>query len=342
VYRQLALENLEAVASERLGAQGQGLLPRHYASYRYCMADGRQFALGLVTEFFAGQGLHAALSTNLRALWPLLPASAGSAQSHGAALLAQLAEWRSFLDRFHATLAQQFAPGLPMPGFDLAAYSAQERARLARLQAYVLDDPLLPASAAGRVARVLAALGRRYFEDAGSEVLPASLCHGDLHLSHLLWRQQGGADQRCLIDLSPPALALDDPRLRCSSHLLDWAALERALDYFSLDEAALELAPHAGMSQEDTMHQLALARIDGQDAPQPNEAVALRLSALARWQAAVRKALCGARQPDRARERFYCARLLQELEYNYRYRRPYYRCMDLYCLAQHFLFLDGG
>lgn len=341
-YRQLVLENLEAVASERLGQPGLGLLPGHAGSYRYCLSDGRQYALGLVTEFFAGQGLHAELSANLRALWTKVPAAPDVAERHSGGLLAELKQWRIFLNRFHAEMTQQFVPGAAMPRFDLAGYCAQERTRLARLQRLVLDDQLLPAPLAQRLARILAALGRGYFEDDGS-ALPASLCHGDLHLSHLMWRRKDGVEQRRLIDVSPPALAADDPQLRHSSHLLDWAAVARALDYFCLDEAALELAPHTGLSQEECMRQLALARLDETAMP-GGEPVAQRLAALAKWQAEVRAALCGTAQPgqERAQLRFYCARLLQELDYNYRYRRPYYRCMDLYCLAQHFLFLDGG
>ncbi|WP_426106008.1 phosphotransferase [Massilia sp. TSP1-1-2] len=318
VYRQLAPANVELDASMRLDQAAPGVLARCLGGYRYRSTNGEQLVLGLVTEYVRGEGVYAAMSRDLRALW------SGDARQADPHLLEQLAGWRDFLGSFHDTIERTFGGGAAAPDFDLAAFCADARARLGRLRAHLHGDPLLGPQTSGRVARLFDQLESSCFAAGAANDLRASACHGDLHLSHLLVQAEG--TQRRLIDFSPLALTKDEARFRASSKLLDWAALERALDYFFLDEAALALSQHTGQDQ-----QLAMQGLIGASAPLVERA--------GQWRTQVRAALCGPERASAVRRRFYFARLLQELEYNYDHQRPYYRCIDFCSLIKQFLHL---
>jgi maltokinase len=320
VYRQLSAHNHELAATRALAGQAGAV--RCLGGYRYERADGASFALGLVTEYIDGEGISASLSRDIRALWRRPDAATADA-----GLLAELAQWRAFLERFHAGMASRFGAG---PAFDMAALCADARRRLATLVPQVRADTLLEPARARRLAGLLETLGHALFGTPEPHALAAAACHGDLHLSHLLWDRRSG--ERTVIDLSPPAVDGAAPGFEHGSPLLDWVALERALDYVYLDEAALELAPLAGLNQEQAMRALLHGSLAG-------AAIARRRQAGARWHDAVRAALCGDHLAHPGRARLYCARLLQELDYNYRHRRPYYRCIDLYFLDHHFCYL---
>lgn len=315
VYRKLAPQERELDATERVDRAVPGLVPRCLGGYRYrdagAGADAGVHALGLLTEYVEGHGLHQDLSASIRSLWPL--AHAGQ---HCAALLPALRGWRVFIERLHAAMALV----LPAPAaFDMAGLCADARTRIARIAPQLAHDPLLAPPLRERLLRLLDAVERQVLVPSALQAAP---CHGDLHLSHMLW---DGRENRRIIDLSPPP----------SGHpLQDWVAIERALEYFCLDECALELAPHAQLTQEATMQAL----LDGLPA---NAAIAARMQAMTDWHRAVRSALCGEHLAGPAHASTYCARLLQELDYNYSHRRPYYRCIDFYFLAQHFSPLIG-
>lgn len=323
VYRKLAPQECELDATERVDRIMPGLVPRCLGGYRYRSAGADVHALGLLTEYVQGRGLHQDLSASIRSLWPL--AQAGQ---HCAALLPALRGWRAFIERLHAAMALALPASASAPAtFDMAGLCADARARIARIRPQLAHDPLLAPTLLAptlraRMLRLLDAVEQQVLVPVALQAAP---CHGDLHLSHMLW---DGRENRRIIDLSPPP----------SGHpLQDWVAIERALEYFCLDECALELAPHAGMTQEATMQALLVAL----PANAAIAAMSARMQAMTSWHGAVRGALCGDHLAGPARASTYCARLLQELDYNYSHRRPYYRCIDFYFLAQHFSSLIG-
>jgi hypothetical protein len=353
VYRKLDPANHELDASRCLGAGSEPLSPRFLGGYWYVDTQGVRYPMGVLTEFFEGRGLHADLSASIRAMYRSLrePGAEGKlgelVSRHLGPLLGDLVGWRAFLGACHSRFDQHFGTGTRhAPAFDWNSWCDAARARIAGLRPQVLADDLLPAAQAQRIAHILDGVEHEVFSPSRDEAtrLVASACHGDLHLSHLMWRT-GASTERRLIDLSPLAASAEDPAYRNSSKLLDWAAIERAIEYFCLDETALELTLDAGVDQERTMQRLMLARLDprryrvSDRAPGP---VARARAAFAEWHGAVLVALCGTHANGLARNRFYCARLLQELEYNYAYRRPYYRCIDLAFLVHHFSHLDRG
>lgn len=308
VYRKLSPHNHELAATRALDGAAGAL--RCLGGYRYERADGAVFALGLFTEYVEGEGVYAPLSRDIRAMW-------SGADHPTPELLDTLAGWRSFLESLHAALDAHFA----YTAFDQAAWREGLRARLDWIAPRVLDDAALEPGRARRLADLLGKLDRAALD---APAPPSGVCHGDLHLSHLL-REPGGA--RRVIDLSPPEPAAASP-------LCDWVALERALDYVFLDEAALAISGSCGVDQEAAMARLHAAAGLGPEA-------ARQLQAGLRWHAAVSAALCGPHLAHPARPMRYLSRLLQELEYNYRHRRPYYRAIDLFFLERHFSHLCG-
>jgi len=325
VFRRLDEAQHEAAVGARLQALQEPLLPRLLGAYHYQAPNGQRLSLGLLSEYFAGEGVHAVLSRSLRALWRGAPQEPDLPQL--------LQGWQDCLGGFHTRLDQALGRATEeaqAPRFDLARHAAQVQARLQRLLPQVQSDTLLSPPQARHLADLLASAGHVLVAALQGRELAASACHGDLHLSHLLARPEpGGGWQRRLVDVSPLAERADAPAFRCSHRLMDWVALARALDYFYLDEFTFELKRRLGCSSALAMQQQLLARLDPQ---QLTPAVRAELDAVARpgaaWRAEVQQALCGAAAAEPGWELFYFGRLLQELDYNYQHRRAHFRCVD--------------
>jgi len=69
VFRRLEEAQHEAAVGARLQALQEPLLPRLLGAYHYQAPNGQRLSLGLLSEYFAGEGVHAVLSRSLRALW---------------------------------------------------------------------------------------------------------------------------------------------------------------------------------------------------------------------------------------------------------------------------------
>jgi 1-epi-valienol-7-phosphate kinase len=352
-YRQVTPDCFDIEASRCFECTPDAFVTRHLGGYRLVGSNHVPYDLGLLTEYFPGWPLSATLSTNLRSLWLALRNRADDAWTssdlrelipqHVAGLVTEVSQWRTFLTRFHRHFDQivhSKAAGAA-PAFDFAAHHAVVRARLSRVRSNVRADDMLPRQGRDSIDRILAAIESRYFSRAVSlPDQPASACHGDLHLSHLLACEQGGRKLKRLIDLSPLALHSGAAEFRRSSHWLDWAALARALEYFCLDELAMVCAMYRNCSQEEAMLHLLLNRLETTcrvpiSTGPAAEAVRIRTVALSQWHTRVLQALCTATAADDWLQ-FYIARLLHELDYNYSHDRPYYRCLDFFYLIERF------
>ncbi|MFC7922379.1 phosphotransferase [Streptomyces cinereoruber] len=340
---------------------GSGHTPRWFGDYGYVPPGGTgRLALGVVYTYTPGSGIDTPLRANLRALWPRLaggatdarePGGAGGAggpgdleelvREHLAPLAGPLRTARSFLGGFHEELRTRLGRGTPPPDYPVerALRAAEERHRA--LAERARGGAGLPPAALERAFGSLASeieLLRTAFDTTGT--YPAGPCHGDLHLSHLLW------DPPRLIDISTPGTGPGEPGWDEQSPLQDLVALGRALEYFSADEAAYESARLLGVDATETM----LASLDGGVGMPPRERSVLLLvfEAADRWRRRVAGLLLtrdgaeegggsgaapaghGQRLPDEPLCRLlYLRRLLHELDYNFAHARPYHAAIDL-------------
>ncbi|MFI8912831.1 phosphotransferase [Streptomyces sp. NPDC053513] len=352
-YRSLGAEVREPELLRLM--DGSAHTPRWFGDYGYVPPGGTErLALGVVYAYTPGSGIDTPLRANLRALWPGLTGGPGgvreSAPSGGAGgparldglvrehlapLATPLRTARSFLGGFHEELRVRLGRGTPPPDYPVerALRAAEERChalaeragREAGLPAAALD------SAFDSLTREIALL-RTAFDAAGTH--PAGPCHGDLHLSHLLW------DPPRLIDISTPSTGPDVPGWAEQSPLQDLVALGRALEYFAADEAAYESARLLGVDSTETM----LASLDGGAGLPPRERSVLLLvfEAADTWRRHVAGLLLApaGSDGDRAgpgpdasdeplRRLLYLRRLLHELDYNFAHARPYHAAIDL-------------
>jgi maltokinase len=344
VFRRLTVTDHEVPVCKLLQTSSASTIPPHLGAYRYWNGEGTSLVLGVLNEFFDGHGLHMDLSVNLRALWrePISKAVDGT-EAHLQTLLPELLQWRNFLHCFHLHLDQVVGlrSGSDAPIFNMAHYAARVQERLVRLAPLVRTDPLLLPQHASHLADLLTSVSQGLFqqETLHDPTLKASACHGDLHLSHLLWRHDSGGVERRLIDLSPLASRVEQEEFKCSHRLMDWVALARALDYFYLDEVTLELKHRTGVSSAAAMQHMVLAQLD----PTQSELVPGWQAALAtiaplgrNWRQLVQHALYGEPKHSRVWQQFYFGRLLQELDYNYYRRRPHFRFIDFHSLLTAF------
>ncbi|WP_308081834.1 phosphotransferase [Streptomyces sp. NK15101] len=346
-YRSLGAEVREPELLRLL--DGCAHTPRWFGDYGYVPPGGAErLALGVVYAYAPGSGIDTPLRANLRALWPGLTGSQASAphragggagdleglvRDHLAPLAAPLRTARSFLGGFHEELRTRLGRGTPPPDYPVERALRAAEERCGALAERAGREALLPAaaldSAFGSLAREIALL-RTAFDDAGPH--PAGPCHGDLHLSHLLW------DPPRLIDISTPSTGPDDPGWAEQSPLQDLVALERALEYFGADEAAYESARLLGVDPTQTM----LASLDGGAGLPPRERSVLLLvfEAADTWRRHVAGLLlapagsdgapAGPGLPDEPLRRLlYLRRLLHELDYNFAHARPYHAAIDL-------------
>ncbi|THA77471.1 hypothetical protein E6R60_07900 [Streptomyces sp. A0642] len=337
---------------------GSGHTPRWFGDYSYAPTGGTdRLALGVVYTYTPGSGIDTPLRANLRALWPRLaggvtgiPGSApsgaagdggspegldGLVRDHLAPLAAPLRAARSFLGGFHEELRTRLGRGTPPADYPVepALRDAEERCRA--LAERARGERNLPPAALETAFSSLSSeteLLRTAFSAGGTH--RAGPCHGDLHLSHLLW------DPPRLIDISTPGTGPDEPCWAEQSPLQDLVALGRALEYFSADEAAYESARLLGVDSEETM----LASLDGGAGMPPRERSVLLLvfEAADRWRRHVADLLLARGGPGESgagpertlpdeplRRLLYLRRLLHELDYNFAHARPYHAAIDL-------------
>ncbi|MFD7705919.1 hypothetical protein [Streptomyces sp. NPDC059786] len=312
---------------------GTGRTPDWAGDYTYAdPADGTRHPLGVFYRYAPGDGLDSPLRENMRSLWPKVtgtdraPGIEATVRDHLRPLARNLREAGRFLAGFHADLAARLGGGTPQPYPVLDVLSRAEE-RLTVLQAADLALPEGARATAFAALRAEAAALRTRFEDR-TEAFASAPAHGDLHLSHLLCRPRAdGGWAMHVIDLSTPALGPDEPGWAAQSPVQDLVAIERALEYFTADEAAFESAGRLGVDSLETM----TGALDGAaDRPPAQRAVLRRVFRAADvWRAQVLRLLLGPGSCDPLRRLLYLARLLHELAYNCDHARPYHAAIDL-------------
>ncbi|WAL94154.1 phosphotransferase [Streptomyces sp. Je 1-369] len=310
---------------------GTGRTPEWAGDYTYTdPGSGTRHPLGVVYRYVPGEGIDVPLRQNLRALWPALSrllahdAPVAVARRHLRPLEQQLREAGRFLRGFHTELADRLGDGTPQPAYPAGERLVQAEERLADLHDHTTADPALPAPAVRDAFKALeaeAAALRAELVRSGPSWPGGGPCHGDLHLSHLLWNPP------TLIDLSTPSTTPTAPGWAAQSPLEDVVALQRGLEYFAADEAAFEAANRLGLDSLETM----LGSLDGAPHLSPAQQDELRqaFEVADHWRERVRELLLGPASDGPLRRLLYLRRLLHELAYNHAHTRPYHAAIDL-------------
>ncbi|MET9831420.1 phosphotransferase [Streptomyces sp. NPDC006385] len=310
---------------------GTGRTPDWAGDYTYVdPATGTHHPLGVFYRYAPGDGIDLPLRQSMRSLWPKVTGAPAAlddtVRAHLRPLERNLREAGRFLAGFHQDLAAGLG-GRPAPPYPVREMLARATARTAGLAS---ADVGLPAAARDAAFTALAeetdALRSAF--DAAPAGFASGPCHGDLHLSHLLCRpRDDGSWSMNVIDLSTPALGPGDPGWAAQSPVQDLVAVQRALEYFTADEAAFESARRLGIDSFDTMR----GALDGADDWPPGRRAVLRqvFHAADVWRARVTRLLLGTTATDPLRRLLYLGRLLHELAYNIDHARPYHAAIDL-------------
>ncbi len=316
---------------------GSGRTQRPVGDYSYVdVTTGRRQPLGVVYRFAEGEGLNVPLRAGIRALWPLLRTGADPRDAVTAsqrALVEPLRATGQFLRGFHQDLALRLGAH---PEFPSDGWLAETGERLAALTPLIRADARYPVPVREAVLSGLTAeLGR--VAELTRSAWPSGPCHGDLHLSHLVRREQPDSSwELCVIDLSTKWLDPADPAT-AQSPWQDLAALRRGVEIFTADEFADQAAEALGMDPEDTCR-TALLQAAGA-APDTPGWTGERLTGLERlrrasglWAERVGDLLVGGdpRLPGHPAWRlFRLRRLLHELDYAYAHDRAYHAAINL-------------
>lgn len=312
---------------------GTGRTPQWMGDYAYVDPSGTtRHPLGVLYRYVQGESVDVPLRANLRSMWPRLTRTASPEEvvrAHLRPLEGELRGVGEFLRGFHRDLAERLEGTADYP-VRAALDDAAARADALEEAADGLDLPQAAhADAFAALRTELAALAREF---DGAPAPRSRPCHGDLHLSHLLYTTGDDGERRLtVLDLSTPALCSDDPRWAQQSTLQDLVAIERALEYFAADEAAFESARRLGVDALETM----LGALHGAPHwPEDRRAVLRQVFGAAdAWRERVLGLLLGAASghppDDPLRRLLYVRRLLHELAYNQAHARPYHAAIDL-------------
>ncbi|CAM5697107.1 Ribokinase [Streptomyces glaucescens] len=157
-------------------------------------------------------------------------------RTHLRPLAGNLRDAGRFLAGFHRDLADRLGGG-PVPPYPVREVLARAATRTAELASADIALPTAPRTAAFTALEEEAAALRSAF-DAAPAGFPSGPCHGDLHLSHLLCRpRDDGGWSMSVIDMSTPALGPGEAEWAAQSPVQDLVAVQRALEYFTADEA---------------------------------------------------------------------------------------------------------
>lgn len=310
-----------------------GRTPGWAGDYAYVdPADGVHRTLGVFYEYAPGDGIDLPLRQSMRSLWPKVTGAQDSGdliaavEAHLRPLARNLRDAGRFLAGFHRDLDARLGghPGPPYPVREVLARGVDRTAALASAQIALPEAPRTAAFAALR--QEASVLGAAF--DAAPGGFPSGPCHGDLHLSHLLCRpRDDGGWSMNVIDMSTPALGPGEAGWAAQSPVQDLVAVQRALEYFTADEAAFESGQRLGIDSLETMR----GALDGaEDWPAGPRAELRRVFRAADiWRAQVLRLLLGRTADGPLRRLLYLGRLLHELAYNIDHARPYHAAIDL-------------
>ncbi|MFJ4694338.1 hypothetical protein [Streptomyces sp. NPDC088766] len=310
-----------------------GRTPDWAGDYTYTdPADGTRHPLGVFYRYAPGDGIDLPLRQSMRSLWPRITDGQDPGgledviRAHLRPLAPNLRDAGRFLAGFHGDLADRLG-GRPGPPYPVQEVLARAAARTAALASAEIALPPAPRSAAFAALREESAALRGAF-DAAPAGFPSGPCHGDLHLSHLLCRpRDDGSWSMHVIDMSTPALNPGEAGWAAQSPVQDLVAVQRALEYFTADEAAFESARRLGVDSTETMR----GALDGAGDWPPGPRAVLRrvFHAADLWRTHVLRLLLGRTADDPLRRLLYLGRLLHELAYNIDHARPYHAAIDL-------------
>lgn len=349
LYKRLSTDGGNELRALQLLA-GSGLAPELLGSITYEDGTGLQ-ALGAMTALVEGEPIYLPLSRHIKALIAQVVAAPGEVSAFTRSGLAELEPLCRKLGEqlllFHQRLNQGLGASTDEAAlFQLAPYLDTHRARWERLHAAVAKDASLPAPLRAEALRQLQRVSHDILAPEKLRhlpPLPATIAHGDLHLSHILVAaSEGGAPRLSILDVSPRSLDAQAPAFLTQTVLQDLLSLLRAIQYFAFDEILDGIKDVLGNTQLESTR---LVLENPGSLPPSCQA---QLTVLSDWS----KGLFGCieRAYLRAFERgtaldihpsyarlFYVCRLLQELEYNYSYNRDFFKYCDFYYL----LHLEG-
>ena len=312
-------------------ARGADCLPEYAGDYAYVSRYGDRYPLGVVYRYVAGEPLESLLRGNFWTLWTVL-STGGTVAGHVNQLGGVLRAVGALIRRLHLTLASNVAP--VAAAFEAAPCVGRTRELLRN----VMSDLLSDADHLGGVRRAIAdTLTRAVFTAPVTltEWGAGGICHGDLHLSHLICQgKPDGSWTVRAIDVSSSAIDPHDPDFAHQSPWQDLVAVQRGLEAFAAHEAARVL----GADRRETCR---VAVHDACGTPDPlagpaeaHETRSRLFGAADAWSAAALRLILDGYRVSVSTEHplwrlLYLRRLLHELGYNYAHRRKYQVNVDL-------------
>jgi len=319
---------------------GSAVAPSLLAGYHHVDDDGTRWPLGLLYRYVPGTGLDVPLRADLRSFLAAPPAIRPDL---GPSVEQLLHATGALVRTVHGLLAtggttevpgrklgMPSGPVTPIVELDTRAVLDATRADIDAVLPGVLDLPHPAANVAAAALYAEVAALRR----AGPTRAAASPGHGDLHLGQIVVDAAGDPASLRLIDLSPTCLDPTEPAYRRQSPLQDLVSLQRAFEYFSVEEAHRGVAAASGAAEET----VAAAANTGTGLPAGTAAL-LRTAErrAAHWrQVALAAAIRGygerwsiTQQP--LYRLLYLRRLVHELRYDIENGRPRYAVFNLRC-----------
>lgn len=231
--------------------------------------------------------------------------------------------------------------------FNLQDYIQCNRNRWRRVYEAVLQDKQLNVEDSTRLCAYLQQGYEHYLTDSfvqGHASFPASIFHGDLHLSHI-FVDPDDISNCLLIDPSPRSLDEHEKEFSTQSALQDLENLHRGLDYFSYDEIVDDLAITMNIPQ------LAAAKQLWQQPETISRDYPAHYYWLCHWSDTVFSGLLTGYIAQQIRvdsmqrsvmQLFYFCRLLKEMEYNYSFDRTLFKYCDYFYLRKFVESLGAG
>jgi 1-epi-valienol-7-phosphate kinase len=360
IYKSLDPNNNEIFLAKKLAALDSGI-PSVMGSYFY--KDQKietVFPLGVVMEFLDGNSIDKYLNQNIRSLWKKPALFEIKNRAWGISVLEHIKPLIPLLDgiakrlvHFHQAVNCVLKADQNSEIFCLSKYLCCSRSRLERVAGFVNDDNHAGQKNLDWIARLLMKYKDTVFAEVRfneqNDFLPG-FCHGDLHLSNLLYKYKDGSDQDVkIIDFAPRCIDIASEQFLTQSPLQDIIALQRGLEYFSYDEANREISKRLHISEQSASNRQFLSLF--QSLSVVEEPRVKRIAEIARrWNKLIFEVIWNSYFEDPSIYKyysrtsstivistmnniFYLSRLLKELEYNYNYQRDDYKYVDFYYLC---------
>ncbi len=355
IYKQLRQDNQEIAIFNKIQNRDFNV-PKIFGYYIYEDSSGIQYPLGIIVEYCYGNTIDVFLNQNIRSLWEKASLFMSRDKEKIRSIITEhLASIKPIITRFgqeilvfHKNMNQMLQTEDSNKEFHYQGYLGDLRNKAISLLEQVNKEENISTIIQKKISEALLKIAN--IQEPNNHDYRCSFPHGDLHMSNIICNKEQSYQLK-IVDFGTKKLRLEQNVNQNVFEDIGW--IVRSLEYFVYDEVNRELSLKFHLSEEA----ISQYRFDWNILEQKQDSPFFDMVQLIEWigdtwKAAVTQMIMQGyfeskeayqyilthpdnfcqKKLDKLWEKIYLTVLMSQLEYNYNYKRDYYKQFDFYYL----------